>query len=1016
VLVGDLDLEELTVRSLSDLEPKRNSRVAGETPIAPLPQLLGTDTGGLAARGFESDLHVDVYLLGGGSFSGGIFGQPLAFNELYKLTLRPDEDGNYLPDGGWQFVADYADGIAGIPNNGVVPLTGLASLGDSLYSIDASGFFFDYDDDRAGDRDIYGLDRHVDIVDLEIPSSGGAASFHTISRIPMSDYAAEVFGLNAYRFAIPTALDGANERGTIFASITGIGENNFGADPAPTVEFDLGWAAQFFNGLRQFEQDFGFLEIDPRTNYLARSIYYGTGPTGSHDDTVDLYTVGNPSTLDGLAYEDGQLVLTGSSGYYDYIDDSYGFGRYFLRIDPDTGEIMDFEPEPTGVEEDPRAILGLAGSNYGDPPPSVPLAPQASGFDSQTIDPIFASMAYSAQSIGLVPSRGVNEACIEIATPLAAIYTLHIVNTALDPEAAARSIELDRIPKVLADHIDQVGGIGAATFDLRDPLPPGHPAAGADSDRALDVEFVGLTEEYDGGYSGGFATGYERSDELFTTLGNRDLRSPSIDDAREDWLPSYLYDEDVEGGLTSREHPDGSSDRLLYGGVPDVGERGASDEYVVAYNEVYEIDAGSSEPSWTFLGKFLPEDYDRDGSGGSYWEPGDAYYGNDWPLLTGLSALDSDDYAISHDARIFRLHYPSQGSYEGTLEEVADLRWDRGGALATAESRGSLFAVGQFEGTELPVSSGLYSALSDLVVYEVDPRNSFVKDSWWGFNGDFQTGLATSWGSFDSWQGPQPTEVISIDGAAFVEGGDSGTLVIAGEFGFASDENQPRSNAKGKKSKSRHNGSARSFTEYAYLSINVGADGSSRNPYLMRIDYNEGSEFADSGWIGLASRADDTSADAAPPITLSPATGPMDFDTLGAGFSRMSYSSDALRTGALQQVFASEFAKSVPGYSKEDLLYNPLLQQALEKFAGQENGIAQASAFLQDALGEGSAAQTGGAIEAGVPYVGPDPKPLSPKEAKKQKKAQGKKISGKERRATIEKLRREYNKPRAKGQ
>ncbi len=1004
MLVGDLELEQLTLRALGDIDVSDSLRVAGETPIAPLPELLGTEVGGLAARGFDSDLRVEVFALGGGSFTGGVEGQPFAFNELYKLTLRPDEDGNYVPDGGWHLIADYADTIEGMPNNGVVPLVGLASLGGGLYSVDASGLFTNF---NSGDRGASGclLDMYVDIVSLEVPASGGSASFHTNTRVPINPFAADVFGTGSQYFALPSALDGSNERGTIFAAISGLDVSEFGAQTVVDRITDMGWAQQFFDGLPQFEQTFGFFEIDPRTQYLARTIYYGSGPGASDNPNLYIYQPGfEPLAFDGLAYEDGKLVLTGRGQYYHGAADAFSTGRYFLTIDPDTGEVEDFQPEVSGSGGLGRPILGLAGSNYGNAHASLTLAPQSPGFDDVTIDPVFAKLAYSNQAIGSFPVRD-NTSVIEVATPLSALYTMHIVDTALDPEAAARSSALDRIPQVLVDHVEQTGGIGSATFDLRDPLPPGHPLSGEKSDRGLDVRSVGLTE-VSGGFSGG-------GDEIFTTLGNRDLREFDTTDLRDDSLPDYLFDGFVEGGLTTRESSGVVQDRLLYGGYTDVEvTNGVSSEIVVAYNEVYEIDTENSEPSWTLLGKFLPPVDGRMDSGGDFWAGGDAYMGGEWPLLTGLSALDDDDYAISHDARIFRLHYPnpgqSGGSYEGTLETVADLRWDRGGALATAESRGSLFAVGQFEGTDLPVRQGAFASLSDMVVYELDPRNSFVKDTWWGFNGDFEAGLATSWGTFDSWQGPRPTEVISLDGAAWVSGGDSGTLVISGDFMFDVDGDGVQSRAKGKGKRTKHHNISRDFSDHAFLSINIAADGSTRNPYLMRIDFNDGTGYSDSGWIGLASRADDTSASAPGPAHLGAPTGDVDFDTLGVNFSKISYTQDALRTGALQQVFASEFAKSVPGFTKQELLSNPLLEQALQQFVGQENGIAQASAFLQNALGSNAIAQTGGAAEAGVPNVGPD---QTKKHGKKVNKKTGK-VTSKERRLALEQLRREHNAPR----
>lgn len=1014
--MGDLDLDELTVRALGDVVPDEalrrvtGPRVDGETPIAPLPQLLGTKVGGLAARGFDSDLRIEVFALAGGSYSGGVFGQPFAFNELYRLTLRPDEDGNYVADGDWQYLADFADALPAQPNSGVIPLTGLASLGDALYAIDSSSYFSEGTPGVRADGYSGGYAmRHVDIVGLEFSSSGGAGSLSTNLRIPYNEIAEDVFNLYTFNgmFAQPTALDGSNDRGTTFAALNNL--NTYSDRVAADEGVDLGWAAQFFDHLPQFQQTYGFMEFDPRTQYIVQTIYFGDGSTASPDSGPSLFM---DRGFDGLAYEDGKLVASGIGSYFDSNSESSGYGRFFLTIDPDTGEVESFEPEFEGSGGSTRPILGLAGSNYGTPPASRPLAPQEGGYDNLTIDPEFAKIAYSARAIGLDDTRA-SGIGIESATPFSALYTLHIVDTALDPDAAARAIELDQIPHVLHTHVDQTGGVGLATYDLRDPLPPGHPLAGSASDRGLDVRFVGLsTDGFDderaaSGGSGG-------SGMLFATLGNRDLRDYDINGLEDGSLPSYLYDSYVEGGHTTR-YADGSvRDRLLVGGNTYGEDRDSGGGYYVeAYNEVFEFDASSESPSWTFLGKFLPEEIaERADSGGSFWNIGDSYNGYDWPALTGLSALGDQDYAISHDARIFQLQYPdlggSGGSINGTLVEMADLRWDFGGALATAESRGSLFAVGQFGGTEASVpvrgGGGDFHALSNLVVYEVDPRNSFVKDAWWGFAGDFETGLATTWGTFDSWQGATPVQISSIQGAAFVEGGDAGTLVISGDFYFEPGENGGPKRSKGKKGKSRK--ASRGFYEQAFLSINIAAEGTSRSPYLMRIDSNEGYYYSESGWVGLASNLD-SSGSAPASISLNPATGAKDFETLGYQFSRIAYTEDALRSGAIQQVFASEYARSVPGVDQAALLANPLLEQALAQFVGQEDGIAQATAYLQTALGEGAVALSQGAIEAGTPSTGLDPVNGNGKGKGKGKKSKSKKMSNGERRALMERLRQE---------
>ncbi len=347
---------------------------------------------------------------------------------------------------------------------------------------------------------------------------------------------------------------------------------------------------------------------------------------------------------------------------------------------------------------------------------------------------------------------------------------------------------------------------------------------------------------------------------------------------------------------------------MLYGGFEGAGaDRGAD----LAFNEVYEIDLSEADPRWRPIGKFV------DGADAAPLDYGQGRLGD--VVLTGLAAFESRDYAIGRDARIFGLEYPdSPGRVLGNRREIADFGWDRGGALASAEARGSLFAVGSFAGQMAAVEP-----LHDTVVYEFDPRNTFVKDSWWGGAGDFRTTPATTWGTFGDYRSATPQKAVRIDGAAYVDG----ALVIGGLFDF------------------RNEATRDVTTERAAISINVNASGTEGSPYLMRLD-----EAGAVDWVGLASSGDAAGV-AAPSITLDAARSSLESMSVNGSFASVSYSKRALRSGVIQQVFAAEFARGAanPETCQARLLddYAKDVDKALRRFAGKRDGIGRAADYLR---------------------------------------------------------------------
>ena len=231
-------------------------------------------------------------------------------------------------------------------------------------------------------------------------------------------------------------LGGSNERGSLF----------------------VGGKLDLADGSDQFV----FLEIDPRTNYLINA--YGGADSELVPTAGTFASAGlDPSSIDnisGLAVVDGVLVMAATANVG---------GRA-------TNVVLQYDPAASNSKTSPRlrrvdavadaSFIGALASERGiSPRGSRPLENPPGPIDLTTINSVFAQMSYSQEALnGDVLQR---------------LVANEVLLTARDPAGCAASGALDALPSILRRHVDQTSGVGRSVGEFRLNLPIGHPC-GAD--------------------------------------------------------------------------------------------------------------------------------------------------------------------------------------------------------------------------------------------------------------------------------------------------------------------------------------------------------------------------------------------------------------------------------------------------------------------------------------------------------------------------------------------------------
>lgn len=386
----------------------------------------------------------------------------------------------------------------------------------------------------------------------------------------------------------------------------------------------------------------------------------------------------------------------------------------------------------------------------------------------------------------------------------------------------------------------------------------------------------------------------------------------------------------IDGGLAVFSAPKAGPSFVFYleGGTSDSGAPGAG----IAVNRLYaaEVDFNgetiSVESPFSLVADFDLNELPNNTAG---------------PVLSGLAAMNDGLYVSQ---RRFNGGPSSQGDANTAIYQ---LNFDRGGGgsggpglfnvlelpnadihtIAGDTSRGSLFAVG------LVTPENPRGGYDNLAVFEIDPRadSPYIKNTQWGAAGDFDVSAATNVGA--DFNSATQSQIAKIGGAAMTNAG----LVISA---FASTD---QFNGRGQ------NGFF--ITANPNHTTPPGLRGSTATSALNAL--NGGGGIATAGMSGIGAQTISP-----PPFTLDNGPGGRDY-SMGFNFARVSYSSEALASGVIQQIFRQRFIETAqdPVFCSID----PVIGQipgALGNNANKTEGIARTTYDLRHPLSEQHPCQT----------------------------------------------------------
>ncbi|MEZ6209798.1 MAG: hypothetical protein R3B46_00915 [Phycisphaerales bacterium] len=352
-----------------------------------------------------------------------------------------------------------------------------------------------------------------------------------------------------------------------------------------------------------------------------------------------------------------------------------------------------------------------------------------------------------------------------------------------------------------------------------------------------------------------------------------------------------------ESGLGLRASDSGSELLYFYGGTDDNGD-------LTIVNQLFSLNlpAGSTTPApganWTLLNEYP-----------------------DAELITGIDTLGQNIYGVTHT--------PGDGSFDSRLVSITtganaginnllDFGFPLDGAVAGANSRGTLFLASSnlFANGFLGGTGDDLPGFFDSLVMEVDPRNSYLANAWFGLAANVSELTGTTFGP-----GVNPTSAFAIErftGAAFVDG----HLVLSA---FANVDND-------------------AALESIYVHLNPNVNFNSDTSAITRIELANGQP---SGLAGINTGA------LAPSVSLIPSSASI-LQTAGIDplLGRLAYSQDAWGSGFLLLLVLDAFtgASNNPEACLQDS--QALAQLSINLFNnidhqyGVANAIAQTHAML----------------------------------------------------------------------
>lgn len=857
-----------------------------------------------------------VYYVRGGSYDSD---HTDARNDLYRLTISAAG----VP-GSWQFVTRYAAGAMGEFEVGAPILTGLAFFGNS---------------ETAG---LYGVLRGMQEFEEPIARGDGFPNPFEFSRLVNVRRSPDSLD-EIMNFTIPLdgALASSHSRGSLFL----VGE---------LPETLLRPTGNDRSGFFVYGSGATIMEFDPRTRYLKNAWrqFSDTGSGGQFQpdegtEIVDLEDpfVGalfsSPADVKGAAWVDGKLVLSVVHGFG--TDGVRGFTprQYIVRVNPNPASGGSFVER---IELSPGVHTSLSETVLGSPAASVTLATIMGNIDDYTIDPNFARLAFSQQTIDsgfLIP-----------------VYQRHFLETSVYAYGCYMDFEEDglfaNIPKTLANFVDTVDGIGHVTESLRGMIRPGgffdyvHPCAGvADvTEFGPDVRheyFFGAEafentlrlrplsqspyDEFDvlslpspGVYAGGF----NRDDGLASLLYENDLRR--VGDSGGvyyDTIAFYAFGgEEVigEGYETYNELYGAYVPVQYYGGGygGDYGGRGSSFEYLEKYADAPQGYSEFGEAAITGLAAF----------------PG---FGPD-PHLVAITSFGWDRFNFSGTnqggSMLVMVETDFDPSTSNELVPFASFEAPLEGGLAASVERGSLFMVANlWNPATLDVGRGVPAY--DRSIIEFDPRVNYIKNAWMGdsLEDSFGTEFDGSLKGFSIYD--LNDHFTPVRGAAFV----NGQLVLTSNP-FISAARSERGEV---------------TTQNFYF--NPSATGTDEDPFITKVEASEGNKTALGETV-----AQFESPPAAPVLTPdSLSGGELNLAGVNELFASIAYSQQALDSGVVRRVFEKHFLEtSLDANScKQSMLFTDQLPTTLAANKNRENGLGRTAFQLRENLTQEHGCATG---------------------------------------------------------
>ncbi len=620
------------------------------------------------------------------------------------------------------------------------------------------------------------------------------------------------------------------------------------------------------------------VEVDPRINHLVDAwnpdsfvanagTNLGSGVLGSFlaEDSVVLDLTHDGTNIIAALRTAGPDNALGNS------DDR----RIIVTVNPNASDTV-ADPRVRRIDLIDPAVdfRGLAAIDSGAtaPGPVTISAVDDGQFDGFGFDPLFNRMSYSVQAASSTPLvNAVRDMVVFNASTFTGCVGSGILTTG-------------NIQAALSHHVNIQGGVGRALYELTAGLSPSHPC------------FPESTfDNYD----------YTALLKNTTTAGDLSTRTYPL--GIDTLLNNGIADLELEAGLATQFNPSGNGVYWYIAG----GELDANNLPVNARNELFSA-------TWdNATGQISPFS-----TVGLVQTPS---LGGVPAVLTGLAVLDGVLYAnqskttFSSNTKFPKIVSIDPNARIPASTEVMDIRMHTKG-LAASDRRGSLFAVGLYDGGALrpgAPAGDRGNTYQNLALWEIDPRNKYVKNTWWGDAGDFNATAGTVNGVGFSL--PTFPTVGHIGDAATA----GRYVVIAADVSF-----------------SAPGGAFNSF----YITVNPDASGAN-SPFVVRRDTANGEDVR-----ALAGEIE-TGFFPAPTVTLANPGGGVDSTTINPLFAQTSYSSRSLRSGLLQAVYSAHFLATANNSAMcaGDAVFAQI-PTALSNNAGKTNGIGRATFDLRNSL------------------------------------------------------------------